>query len=662
MVVSRPDTRRGRGNTLSPSPVKAVALELGLPVTDDLDAVLDAGIELGVVVAYGRIIPRRVLEAVPMVNLHFSLLPRWRGAAPVERALLAGDATTGVCLMEVAEGLDTGAVYAVEETSIAGDDTLASLRGRLVEMGTRMVVDALTEGLGAPAPQTGEPTHAAKIDPGELALDWSRPAVELDRLVRLGGAWTPFRGKRLKVWKADLLDDAERPEGLVGAAPGTLDGTVVAAGVRCPPPGRGPARGQGPPGRRGLAQRQPPGARRTAGSVSAPGVAARQLAVDALVRIDSGGAYANLTLPPMLERSGLSDRDRAFVTELVYGTTRMQRSCDWLVDRFLPDPGRIDATARAWLRLGAFQLAFLDTPPHAAVGATVESAPKKLKGLCNAVLRKVAPVPAGRVARRRHPPQPARLDHEPAHHRPRPRCRRRRARGDEPSGRGHDARRRLRAGPRLPVGRRGRGRRTRRPRARRLRRPRWQGHLHGGTGRHRGRRRRPRRSGRSGHPQRRVARPRPRASGRGGRRRHRPAVPSRLVRQGPARRPLLGPGCPPPSARRPLAHRPRRRRPPRRAAEAPAHGGPRGGAARGRGRLQRVHGHRRRDRGPRRLAGRHPPRRRGPRPARLRRGPHSVGAPSCCRRPPVPTACTCFASACPRPDAVRARARADSRP
>jgi 16S rRNA (cytosine967-C5)-methyltransferase len=123
---------------------------------------------------------------------------------------------------------------------------------------------------------------------------------------------------------------------------------------------------------------------------SAPGVAARRLAVDALVRIDSGGAYANLTLPPMLERSGLSDRDRAFVTELVYGTTRMRRSCDWLVDRFLPDPSRVDPTARAWLRLGAFQLAFLDTPPHAAVGATVEAAPKKLKGLCNAVLRKVS--------------------------------------------------------------------------------------------------------------------------------------------------------------------------------------------------------------------------------------------------------------------------------
>jgi methionyl-tRNA formyltransferase len=225
VVVSRPDTRRGRGSALSPSPVKAAALELGLPVTDDLDAVLGAGVDLGVVVAYGRIIPRRVLEVVPMVNLHFSLLPRWRGAAPVERALLAGDATTGVCLMEVAEGLDTGAIYAVSETAIATDDTLGSLRGRLVDMGSRMVVDALTAGLAPPTPQTGEPTHAAKIDPAELEIDWSRPAVELDRLVRLGGAWTTFRGKRLKVWKVDLLDDDTS-----AGTPGSVHETVVATG------------------------------------------------------------------------------------------------------------------------------------------------------------------------------------------------------------------------------------------------------------------------------------------------------------------------------------------------------------------------------------------------------------------------------------------------
>nr|WP_249419905.1 transcription antitermination factor NusB [Rhabdothermincola salaria] len=114
------------------------------------------------------------------------------------------------------------------------------------------------------------------------------------------------------------------------------------------------------------------------------------MAAEALERIADGGAYANLVVPPMLERSALERRDRAFVTELVYGATRMRRACDWLVDRFLPDPERIDPTARAWLRLGAFQLAFLDTPPHAAVGATVEAAPRKLKGLLNAVLRKVS--------------------------------------------------------------------------------------------------------------------------------------------------------------------------------------------------------------------------------------------------------------------------------
>lgn len=230
LVVSRPDKRRGRGGALSPSPVKAAALELGLPVTDDLDAVLDAGVDLGVVVAYGRIIPRRVLEVVPMVNLHFSLLPRWRGAAPVERALLAGDDRTGVCLMEVAEGLDTGAVYAVEETPIAADDTLDSLRGRLVDTGARMVVDALRAGLPTPTPQHGEPTHAAKIDPAELELDWGRPAVELDRVVRLGGAWTTFRGKRLKVWRATVLPEGG-DTGAAGAAPGTLHGLDVATGA-----------------------------------------------------------------------------------------------------------------------------------------------------------------------------------------------------------------------------------------------------------------------------------------------------------------------------------------------------------------------------------------------------------------------------------------------
>jgi 16S rRNA (cytosine967-C5)-methyltransferase len=123
---------------------------------------------------------------------------------------------------------------------------------------------------------------------------------------------------------------------------------------------------------------------------AAPGVAARRVAAEALERIAGSGAYANLVVPALLERGELESRDRAFVTDLVYGTTRMQRACDWLVDRFLPDPDRVDVAARSWLRLGAFQLAVLGTPPHAAVGATVEAAPRRLKGLLNAVLRKVA--------------------------------------------------------------------------------------------------------------------------------------------------------------------------------------------------------------------------------------------------------------------------------
>lgn len=112
LCVTRPDRRRGRGGAVTPSPVKEAALDLGVPISHEMEDVAEAGVELAVVVAYGRIIPVTLLERVPMVNLHFSLLPRWRGAAPVERAILAGDRETGVCLMQLEEGLDTGPVYA----------------------------------------------------------------------------------------------------------------------------------------------------------------------------------------------------------------------------------------------------------------------------------------------------------------------------------------------------------------------------------------------------------------------------------------------------------------------------------------------------------------------------------------------------------------------
>lgn len=219
LVVTQPDRRRGRGAQLSPSPIKAAALELGLPVSHEVDAVLDAGVDLGVVVAFGRLIKPHVLERVPMVNLHFSLLPRWRGAAPVERAILAGDERTGVDLMAVEEGLDTGGVYARAEVPIGPDDTLEELRARLVEAGTTLLVDTLSEGLPAPAPQQGEATYAAKIEPSELELDWTRPAVEVHRLVRVGGAWTTVGGRRLKVWRTRVPPRGDGPVVPAGDGP-----------------------------------------------------------------------------------------------------------------------------------------------------------------------------------------------------------------------------------------------------------------------------------------------------------------------------------------------------------------------------------------------------------------------------------------------------------
>jgi methionyl-tRNA formyltransferase len=221
LVVTRADRRRGRGSSMSASPVKAAAAELGLPVSDDVDDVLDAGAELGVVVAFGRLIKPHVLAAVPMINVHFSLLPRWRGAAPVERALLAGDDVTGVCVMAVDETLDTGAVYARREVPIGPDATAAELRVELVDVATGLLVGLLAAPLPEPVPQVGEPTYANKIDPAELQLDWRQPAAQLDRWVRVGGAWTTFRGRRLKVHAVELSPSPGEP-GVLGTDTATV--------------------------------------------------------------------------------------------------------------------------------------------------------------------------------------------------------------------------------------------------------------------------------------------------------------------------------------------------------------------------------------------------------------------------------------------------------
>jgi methionyl-tRNA formyltransferase len=238
IVVTRADKRRGRGSERSPSPVKAAALDLGLAVSHQVDDILDVGADLGVVVAFGQIIKPHVLERLPMVNLHFSLLPRWRGAAPVERALLAGDVETGVCVMQIEEGVDTGPVYAQRTVPIDRRVTADDLRSRLVDTGTELLVSTLREGLVDPRPQHGEPVLAPKIEPGELELRWERSAAELDRLVRLGGAWTTFRGRRLKVHAAHPVPSAGPPGVLVGDIVGAADGGLALELVQ--PEGKAP--------------------------------------------------------------------------------------------------------------------------------------------------------------------------------------------------------------------------------------------------------------------------------------------------------------------------------------------------------------------------------------------------------------------------------------
>ena len=226
-VVTRPDKRRGRGSETSPSPVKATAVRFNIPCFDSIDVVLahlhhqesSVGV-IGVVVAYGRILKEPLISLIPLVNLHFSLLPRWRGAAPVERAILSGDATTGSSIMQIEEGLDTGGVYAVEEVDILSHESADELRSRLGVVGARQLVQLLHNGFPQPAPQNGEPVHAEKISPAELQIHWSQPAINAQRQVRVGGAFTYFCNSRVKVLDACVYNnDAEN----------TAD-TIVAAG------------------------------------------------------------------------------------------------------------------------------------------------------------------------------------------------------------------------------------------------------------------------------------------------------------------------------------------------------------------------------------------------------------------------------------------------
>lgn len=221
LVLTQPDRPAGRGMTLQPSPVKKLALEHGIEVFQPLnlkDAATQAKIaavsaEVMVVAAYGLILPQVVLDLPRLgcLNIHASLLPRWRGAAPIQRALLAGDGQTGVCIMQMEAGLDTGPVLLRASLPIGSDDTTASLHDRLAGLGARLIVEALGQ---LPLPAVAQPlegiTYAHKIEKSEALIDWQKSAVELDRHIRafnpFPGAQTVFGGQTVKIWRATPVD------------------------------------------------------------------------------------------------------------------------------------------------------------------------------------------------------------------------------------------------------------------------------------------------------------------------------------------------------------------------------------------------------------------------------------------------------------------------
>ena len=222
LVVTAGPKRRGRGAALVKTPVHVLADERNIPVVHQLRDVLPylssrGGNWLGVVVAYGRMIPGELLARLPLVNLHFSLLPRWRGAAPVERAILAGDKEVGVCVMRLVEGLDEGPVYGQVVLPVSAGDDAESLRDRLSVLGTTELLRLLDEGWGTPTPQTGESSYARKIAKEERRITWSDPAEHVAHIIYINNTYGELEGERLKVARVHIADgDADYRPWAVG--------------------------------------------------------------------------------------------------------------------------------------------------------------------------------------------------------------------------------------------------------------------------------------------------------------------------------------------------------------------------------------------------------------------------------------------------------------
>ncbi|MFM1892084.1 MAG: methionyl-tRNA formyltransferase [Pseudomonadota bacterium] len=235
-AYTQPDRPAGRGRKLTPSPVKEAAMAAGVPVYQPTDFRHEADLgqlealhaDLMVVVAYGLLLPPRVLAAPRLgcVNIHASILPRWRGAAPIQRALLAGDTETGVTIMQMEKGLDTGPVYLVRRLPIAPEDTGGSLHDKLSVLGAEALMAALpgiADGSALPEPQDpGRASYARKLDKAEARVDWTRPAQEIARQVRAFNPWpvahTLYEDANLRLWAAEAVPGLGGSPGMVMAA------------------------------------------------------------------------------------------------------------------------------------------------------------------------------------------------------------------------------------------------------------------------------------------------------------------------------------------------------------------------------------------------------------------------------------------------------------
>ncbi len=202
-VLTQPDAPAGRGRGLRPTPAKLTALKLGIPVVERVEETPEA--DRVVLVAYGRLIPAEQLERHLWLNVHPSLLPRWRGAAPVERAIMAGDAVTGVTVIKLVEELDAGPIAGQRAFPIGPDDDAEAVYGRAAELGAELLEEVLPAPSFAPQPDDGV-TYAEKLSPEDRELDWSRPAEELERQVRAlsphVGARAELEGRRVLIWRA----------------------------------------------------------------------------------------------------------------------------------------------------------------------------------------------------------------------------------------------------------------------------------------------------------------------------------------------------------------------------------------------------------------------------------------------------------------------------